>query len=130
MDSLQRSNRFFTTAPLPYLQIITWNDYNEGTEIESGIDNCYSVSASINADVLTWKLESASRFASLSTVSRIEIYDSADGENLTLMATVPPGTSGTVNLSNLKPGTHQLYVRMVGKNSIQNRVSAAVRFQR
>ena len=22
------------------MQLVTWNDYEEGTEIESGIDNC------------------------------------------------------------------------------------------
>jgi hypothetical protein len=37
-----------------YLQIATWNDYNEGTEIESGIDNCYSVTAKVNGSTLEW----------------------------------------------------------------------------
>jgi len=31
---------------LSALQLVTWNDYEEGTEIESGILNCLSVSAS------------------------------------------------------------------------------------
>jgi hypothetical protein len=34
--------RFHAAASLPYLQFATWNDYNEGKEIETGIDSCYS----------------------------------------------------------------------------------------
>src|SRR6202007_2129436 len=30
---------------LPALQLVTWNDYEEATEIESGISNCLTLSA-------------------------------------------------------------------------------------
>lgn len=126
--SLTESNRFFNDRPLPFLQLVTWNDYNEGTEIESGIDNCLRVEASANGDTLSWTLRPTTRIATLATVSRVEIYDSTDGENLTLLQSVQPASSGTVNLASLRPGPHQLFVRMVGKNSILNRVSAAVRY--
>ncbi len=36
---------YSTSTQLPFLQIPTWNDYEEGTEIESGIDNCVTISA-------------------------------------------------------------------------------------
>jgi hypothetical protein len=130
MMSLTASNHFYTTAALPYLQIITWNDYNEGTEIESGIDNCYTVAAAVHGATLTWSLESASPFASLATVSHIEIYDSSDGQNLKLLDGVPAARSGTWNLAGLPGGSHQIFVRMVGKNSIQNRISTAVVFSK
>ena len=98
MASLTESNRFFKDRPLPFLQLVTWNDYNEGTEIESGIDNCLRVQASANGTTLSWTLQPTTRIATLATVSRVEIYDSTDGENLTLLQTVPPASSGTVIL--------------------------------
>lgn len=128
ISSLTESNRYFTTAALPFLQIITWNDYNEGTEIESGIDNCYAVEATLKGPTLTWNLKASSRFASLATVSHIEIYDSLDGENLRLLDRVPPAPEGTWNLRNLPSATHHIFVRMVGKNSIANRISPAVTY--
>jgi hypothetical protein len=60
----------------------------------------------------------------------LEIYDSRNGRDLTLLANLPPELSGVFPLSDLSRGDHLLYVRMVGKNSILNRVSAAVPFSR
>jgi hypothetical protein len=126
--TLTASNQYFIDKALPYLQITTWNDYNEGTEIESGIDNCLRVQASVTGTTLSWSLQESSRMATIATVSHIEIYDSTDGENLTLLQSLPAAVKGTWNLDSLGPGSHQIFVRMVGKNSIINRVSAAVRF--
>src|SRR5206468_10527948 len=51
------SKYFGGTKPqIPYVQIATWNDYEEGTSIEGGIDNCYTVISSINGNLLTWSL--------------------------------------------------------------------------
>jgi hypothetical protein len=128
MKSLTESNKYYTNAPLPFLQISTWNDYNEGTEIETGIDNCYRVSARREGANLTWSLDpSNSPYASLSTVSHLEIYDSRDGRNLTLLANVPTAPTGAYPLKDLAPGDHELFVRMVGRNSILNRISPPVR---
>jgi hypothetical protein len=41
---------------LAYLQIVIWNDYEEGTEIETGIENCVHVQASISDRFLSWKV--------------------------------------------------------------------------
>lgn len=129
LTSLTESNKFYINNALPYVQIATWNDYNEGTEIESGIDNCYTVGASVNGQTLNWTLNPTnSSLASLSTVSHLEIYDSTDGQNLTLLASVPPASSGSYDLAGLGSGIHYLFVRMVGKNSILNRISPSVQF--
>jgi hypothetical protein len=49
--------RFYSAKhQLPALIVPTWNDYEEGTEIETGIDNCVSVQASIVDDKLSWTL--------------------------------------------------------------------------
>jgi hypothetical protein len=34
----QRNNT--ATDPMPFLMIATWNDYEEGTQIEDGVDHC------------------------------------------------------------------------------------------
>ena len=42
-DSLSMYRRYFPqNHPLPFLMIVTWNDYEEGTAIERGIANCGS----------------------------------------------------------------------------------------
>jgi hypothetical protein len=129
ITSLTEGNKYYTGSALPYLQIATWNDYNEGTEIESGIDNCYTTSGSVSGQTLTWTLNPTnSAMASLSTVAYMEIFDSPDGQNLTLLTAIPVATSssGTYSLSGLASGNHQLFVRMVGKNSILNRMSSGI----
>ena len=127
IQSLTAGNQFYSSSALPYLQIVTWNDYNEGTEIESGIDNCYTVSASVSGQTLSWTLNPTnSSLASLTTIAHIEVYGSTDGVNATLLATQPAAASGSFNLANLTAGNYTLYVRMVGKNSILNRISPGI----
>ncbi len=131
MMSLRESDKYYTGRALPYLQIATWNDYNEGTEIESGIDNCYRVNARVSGEDLVWNLDPGkAAAASLSTVSHMEIYDSTNGRSLTLLASTPASLGGTYPLTGLTRGPHQLFVRMVGKNSIANRISPAAAFTR
>lgn len=128
LSSLTQSNQNFGNQTLPYLQIATWNDYNEGTEIESGIDNCYSVAAAVSGETLSWSLNTSSDYASLTTVARMEIYDSLDGQAALLLTTQAAAASGTYSLSGLPTGSHTLFVRMVGKNSILNRISPGVSY--
>jgi len=126
IKSLSESNQYFPNSALPFLQITTWNDYDEGTEIESGIDNCFTVSGSTTGQKVYWQLNAISLSANLMTVSHIEIYDSLDGQNVSLVATLPAALSGNWDLSGLQNGAHTLFVRMVGKNSILNRISDGI----
>jgi hypothetical protein len=126
IKSLTEVNRFNHGDGVPYIQVITWNDYNEGTDIEAGIDNCYRVNASASNDKLEWELAASSDQANTTTVSEIRIYDSRDGEHLQLIASQPADTAGYLTLAKLEPGKHVLYVEMVGKNSILNRLSIAI----
>ena len=43
------------TGRLDAVQVVTWHDYEEGTEIQSGIDNCLTLSASVNGSMLSWR---------------------------------------------------------------------------
>ena len=40
-DTLRLFRRYYNEQrPLPFLMIETWNDYEEGTAIENGVDTC------------------------------------------------------------------------------------------
>lgn len=109
---------------LPYLQLVTWNDYEEGTEIESGIDSCFSLQASVSGNSLGWKLAGDE-----STVDHYSVYSSADGQNLTKLTDAATGTS-SVDLCSLTipAGDTQLYVQAVGKPSMANRMPGPVTY--
>ena len=48
-------NRYYSSSrQLTALQLVTWNDYEEGSEVETGIDNCVSVSATVSGTSLQW----------------------------------------------------------------------------
>lgn len=51
------ASQFYSSRhQLPALIIPTWNDYEEGTEIETGIDNCLSLQGRLSADTLAWSV--------------------------------------------------------------------------
>jgi hypothetical protein len=118
-------NLFNATRQLEAVQLVTWNDYEEGTEMESGIDNCLTVSASLSGSTLQWKIQ-----GNESTLDHYDIYISTDGQNLMKLDEVALGNS-TLNLTSyaLDPGHYMLYVKAVGKPSILNHMSEVVKYQ-
>src|SRR4029077_17995028 len=59
LDSMGRpaAKGFGTAHPLQALEIATWDDYDEGTEMETGIDICVNtLTASINGSILNWSI--------------------------------------------------------------------------
>jgi PKD repeat protein len=122
---------------LDALQLVTWNDYEEGTEIETGIDNCLCVEPTISGQTLTWAIPPDPRAVQKlgasqvdeSTVDHYTIFISKDGQNLMTLANVPAGTHA-LDLSHfgLAAGNYILYVQAVGKASIQNKMSPPVGF--
>ena len=109
---------------LPYLQLITWNDYEEGTEIESGIESCFSLQVSVSGNSLQWSIGGDE-----STVDHYSVYSSKDGKNLTKLTDTKTGVH-LVNLCSLAipPGDSQLYVQAAGKPSMANRMPAPVSY--
>jgi hypothetical protein len=109
---------------LPYLQLVTWNDHEEGTEIESGIDNCFSLNASLSGSTLEWSISGDE-----STIDHYAVYASPDGNNLQQVAQAQPGTH-SVDLCNAEvpSGTTQVFVQAVGKPSIANRMPGPVAY--
>lgn len=109
---------------LPYLQLVTWNDYEEGTEIESGIDPCFGLQASMSGSTLQW-MPSGDE----STIDHYTVYSSQDGQNLTDVADLGVGIHALEMCSvKLAAGNYQLYVQAVGKPSIANRMPQPVSY--
>jgi PKD repeat protein len=128
IDSFGRAgNRYSTSKQLYAIQLVTWNDYEEGTEIESGIDNCIAVSAATSGSTLTWALSGQGKE---NTIDHYTVFISNDGQNLMPVGDVPSGTH-SFDLSKLglaQGSTWQLYVKATGLPSIHNQMSSAVTY--
>jgi len=120
------NNHYSAGNQLTNIQIPTWNDYEEGTEIETGIDNCASISASVTGQTLSWSISGQEN-----TLHHYALFATADGENLVLLGTVNAGThSADLSAYSLSAGSYTLYVQAVGQPSILNHLSAPVAFSR
>ena len=106
----------------PILQLVTWNDYEEATEIESGIDNCLTLSASVATNALQWTIN-----GNENTVDHYSVYISSDGENLMSLTDSAVGIY-SLNLCGfaIPAGNYQLFVQAVGKPSLANQITSAV----
>ncbi len=117
-----------TSNQLPFMQLVTWNDYEEGSEIETGIDNCLNLQASTDGTNLNWN-PAFSGAGSESTVHHYEVYETTDGQNLSqVAANLAAGTHG-IPLSSISAAAGQtFYVKAVGQASITNKMSNAVAY--
>src|SRR5207253_10111090 len=111
-------------SQLESLQLVTWNDYEEATEIESGIDNCVTVSASISNNQLSWTVS-----GSENTIDHYAPFISIDGEGLMSLGDVQSGTH-TLDLAryHFAAGSYSVYVKAVGKPSFTNQISNRVAY--
>jgi hypothetical protein len=109
---------------LPDLQLVTWNDYEEGTEIESGIDNCVTLSGAISANTLQWTIS-----GNESTVDHYTVYISTDGQNLMSLTDLATGLH-SANLCSfpIPSGNYSLFVQATGKASMANQMSGPVNY--
>lgn len=130
VKSVQEANAFYSSSnQLPFLQIATWNDYNEGTSIEDGVDNCYTVSASASGSTLNWTLDATAAAASPTTVAGFQVYDSTDGAaDYQPVGPMLPATARSFGMTGLPAGANDVFVRMVGRPEILNKASGAVSF--
>ncbi|HXM22293.1 MAG TPA: hypothetical protein VN948_13635 [Terriglobales bacterium] len=123
LQTFSEINRLYdSTNQLSAMQLVTWNDYEEGTEIESGIDNCMSVLATLSGSSLQWSVNGDE-----STVDDYTVYVSADGQNLMQLAEQADGARSLDMCSYALPsGNYTLYVQAVGKASLKNEISGPV----
>lgn len=127
LASLHEVSKFYSSShQLAALQLVTWNDYDEGTAIESGIDNCVYLTPSISGTTLRWTVAGGNE----NTVDHYTVFISTDGQNLRSLGDVAGGTH-SFDLSSVSQisGTNTLYVKAVGKASFQNKMSPAIAYK-
>jgi hypothetical protein len=125
LQTFSKINSMYNSSrQLDALQLVTWNDYEEGTEIESGIDNCVSISATVSSTTLKWSVSGDEN-----TLDHYIVFISTDGQNLMELSQVGVGNH-SINLGSysLAAGTYKLYVQAVGKPAFRNHISGAVKY--
>ena len=121
LQTFSEAGKFYSgNNPLPAMQIATWNDYEEGTAIEPGIDNCVYLTPLQSGKTINWNVNGGDE----STIDHYTVFISADGTNLAKLADVPAGTH-TYDLSqvNLPAATYSIFIKAIGKASIENKMS-------
>jgi len=103
------------------MQWATWSDWEEGTEVEAGMENLFSLTAQIGSpNLLSWNIISGDE----RTIDHYEVYASADGVNAAFLGSVAPGVHQMdLSSAGLPPGNYQLYVDAVGKPCIRDHLS-------
>lgn len=125
LDTFRVVNHYFSAhQQLSDLQLLTWNDYEEGTELETGIDNCVELKASITGDGLQWQIGQGYGPA----IDHFDIFatDPRDAK-LRLLATLPRDKR-RLRLEHLSPGAYNVTVKAVGAPFFQDRTSSPVSF--
>jgi hypothetical protein len=122
LNTFAEIGKFYNTNnQLPSLQIVTWNDYEEGTAIETGIENCVSVSAQLQGSVLRWSITGDPK-----TLDHFTVYMATEGGNLEAVGDYPV-TANSMDVSSIG-GSHVFFVQAVGKPSIVNHISNGVSY--
>ena len=118
LQSFQEIGNFYSSGnQLPALQIATWNDYEEGTAIETGIDNCVFLEPSQSGSTISWAVN-----GNENTIDHYTVFISTDGKNLSPLIDIASGTHAVdiskLSLSSSK--TYFVYIQAVGLPTIQN----------
>jgi hypothetical protein len=126
LQSFKEIGKFYSSSnQLPALQIATWNDYEEGTTIEPGIDNCVYLVPSQSGSTISWTVN-----GNENTIDHYTVFISTDGKNLSSLIDVPNGTH-SVDLGKLSLSantTHFVFIKAIGLPSIQNKISPAIAY--
>jgi hypothetical protein len=114
-----------TPSSMDMVQVTTWNDYEEGTAVEPGVDNLQVAADHGERDKL--KLQTVfEQNGPEDTVNQYDVYIARAGSTqlAQLAKGLRPGTrSVDLKTVNLPAGNYTIYVQMVGKPLFQNRLS-------
>lgn len=114
LTSFTKINQYFNSAKqLPFLQLVTWDDYYEGTPLETGLDNCLALTTSVSSRTIKVS------FTHADTVDHLELWNNTNGAWSQVSY---PATTTTIPVT--KAGT--FYVKAVGKPFIKNVLSSAI----
>jgi hypothetical protein len=124
LASIAEAGKYYSEdAQMFGIQLVTWNDYEEGSEFETGIDNCVNIKVGAHGSQVRWNLEGDE-----STVDHYTIFVSQDGENLMQLANVAIGQhSLDLGRFGLDSANYTVFVKAVGKPSLTNKMSRGTR---
>ena len=125
LSTLSEAGKYFSASQqLDAIQLVTWNDYEEGTEIETGIETCVTLNASTNGNSLSWAVN-----GSTGTVDHFSVFISSDGSNLMWLGDAPAAaTSYDLGSAGMAPANYTVFVKAVGKPSLTNKMSAGASY--
>jgi hypothetical protein len=125
LSTFSEIGKYYSSATqLESLQLVTWNDYEESTEIETGIDNCVAVSASVAGNQLSWTLS-----GNENTIDHYTPFILVDGINLMALPDVAAGVhSFDLSSYHFAAGSYSVFVKAVGKASMKNHMSSAAAY--
>ena len=142
LDTFSLAGKYYSASkPLEAMQLVTWDDYEEGSELETGIDNHVAISGQLQGSTLHWTVALdaaapdecvqavAGGFDPASTLDHFTVYvsPSGDGEHLTLVADGVPASATSIDLAGkLSAGSWDVFVYATAKPSIRNHLSGAV----
>ncbi len=119
LETFATINKYYSAAKqLPFLQLVTWNDYEEGTELETGIENCATLSVSV--DDINHALNV--HLTHVNTIDHLELYKQSQDGTLVLTNTFPATMMNIPMTSSY--GT--FYLRAVGKPFMKNVLSQGI----
>jgi hypothetical protein len=145
LDTFAIHAQHFDGSGLPdlgALEVVTWDDYEEATEIESGIDTCLqSLTPTLNGSVLSWttsygpSLTDPSIMGSENTVDSFQVFVSPDDVHLAeagpaLRRDTEGNLPHSLDLSTLSlpSGSYRVFVEAVGKPSLSTSLSAGITY--
>ena len=111
-------------ANVTRMQVVTWSDWEEGTQVETGIENDAAVEANVAGDMLTWQTTTGT--GDESTIDHYEIYATLDGAMASPIGRVPAGTHAFALARSCAHGAGKVAVIAVGKPLIRNHGSSWV----
>lgn len=122
---------FSSSTQLGYLGV-PYNDYEEGTEVETGIDPCFTASVSVGTSTLSYILSKTdATYSTLSTLDRLQVLTCSSTTSCQIasgLGSIIPALSGSVSLATLPPGPQLVCLQAVGKPLIRNVLSNCVSF--
>jgi hypothetical protein len=127
---------FDSAHPAQVVLVNTWDDFEEGHETQTGIDNCLNtISPTLQAgDILHWDISfSSAAGSSQKTIDHYSLFDQNVAQvedNISKSNCGNSETSCSIALDSFQweKGVHTLFVKAIGKSSIQNKVSTTVAF--
>lgn len=112
------NSNFSTTHQLPFVQLVTWDDYFEGTTLETGIDSCLAPTITQSGSLPSKTITIDYHGVTTSTQAEVQLWGYYSGA--WHYVTYPAGTTSfTIT------GANTYWIKFVGKPFIANILSAS-----